>query len=261
MTPLTSLHKVQVLLKANADDNSFARLVIGAYRPAGINERAAIRVPQEPSLSKGPTDGDRSRSDVDGSFDAMLDVVSDTPDWESMSTVIRQHLTEIGTRVDLETSAVSAGTEWTLVPGGGESDDTILLYPMRRLPSLTLQQFHDYWLNVHSRFGIENANLAGYRQFHIDNAISTQINAELGLGIDDFDGVAEAFMASVEPFQTIDTDSSNNAEDVPPFTHTVLEDETRFIDLTRSAETPTSLGARSAPSSRYEYRLIGSTRK
>jgi hypothetical protein len=197
---------------------------------------------------------------VNGSFNAMLDVVSATPDWKSMSSVVRQHLIEIGAGIDRESSVVSAGTEWTLVPGGGELDDMILLYPMRRLPSLTPEQFHDYWLNVHSRFGIENAGLAGYRQFHIDHAISAQVNKELGLGIDDFDGVAEAFMPRIERSPTRDTDSSNTTENGPDVTHAVLEDETRFIDLSRSGETPTSLGARSATTELYEYKLIGSTR-
>jgi hypothetical protein len=103
----------------------------------------------------------------------------------------------------------------------------MLLYPMRRLPHLTTREFHDYWLHVHGRFGIGNPNVAGYRQFHVDHAASAAVNARLGLGTDDFDGVAESFLPTLEAFGDIRTDRGR--------AHEVLEDEARFIDYKGSA--------------------------
>jgi hypothetical protein len=103
----------------------------------------------------------------------------------------------------------------------------MLLYPMRRLPWLTCEEFHDYWLHVHGRFGIGNPNVAGYRQFHVDHIASADSNAGLGLGTCDFDGVAESFLPTLEAFGRIKTDRGQAQE--------VLEDETRFIDYQGSA--------------------------
>ena len=244
MSPFTSSHKVQVLLKAQTDDHAYESLLFGAGH-SGINTRVAVRIPRAPASDPSGLIGDGtfvgehpSVANDNGIFDGMLEVASAAPDWERMSTIVRQHLIAFGSHCDLDSSAVSAGTEWTLVPGGADQDATMLLYPMRRLPGLSLQQFHDYWLNVHGRFGIGNENVAGYRQFHVDHDVSSQINTELGLGIDDFDGIAESFLPTLEAFQNIKTDEG--------LTQEVLEDETRFIDYNTSATMEL-----------YRYRVLG----
>jgi hypothetical protein len=144
-----------------------------------------------------------------------------------MGQIAQDRLDDLASYIDRSSSAVSAGTEWTLVPGGADQDATMLLYPMRRLPRLTCQEFHDYWLNVHGRFGIGNPNVARYRQFHVDHTTSADINAGLRLGTCDFDGVAESFLPTLEAFGNIKTDKGQAQH--------VLEDETRFIDYQRSA--------------------------
>ena len=102
-----------------------------------------------------------------------------------------------------------------------------LVYVLERRADVTPKDFHDYWLNVHGRFGIGNPNVAGYRQFHVDHTTSADINAGLRLGTCDFDGVAESFLPTLEAFGNIKTDKGQAQR--------VLEDETRFIDYQRSA--------------------------
>jgi hypothetical protein len=231
METFAKSHKVQLLLKAMGGEPIPETLLFSAQPRSGFSVRAAERISR---ASKANPEGDGtfvgshpSAANVDRVFDAMWEVASPTPDWETLGQLARNRLDGLAQYADRSSSAVSAGTEWTLVPGGADQDATMLLYPMRRLPRLTCEEFHDYWLNVHGRFGIGNPNVAGYRQFHVDHATSAAINAGLGLGTSDFDGVAESFLPTLEAFGNIKTDKGQ--------ARLVLEDETRFIDYQRSA--------------------------
>jgi EthD domain len=235
MEAFATSHKVQLLFKAKGGEPIPETLLFSARPRIGFSVRAGVRISRAPaggSVVAGDGDGTfvgnhPSAVNVDRVFDAMWEVASPTPDWEMMTQLAQARVGALAAYVDRLSSAVSAGTEWTLVPGGADQDATMLLYPMRRLSRLTAEEFHDYWLHVHSRFGIGNPHVAGYRQFHVDHTASAESNADLGLGTSDFDGVAESFLPTLEAFGNIKTDRGQAQH--------VLEDESRFIDYQRSA--------------------------
>jgi hypothetical protein len=229
-----SSYKVQLLLRSAGEGPVPESLLFRAEPEGGPTVRAAARLARATvgeatgARGDGTFVGDHpSAVHGDRVFDAMWEVASTEADWGAMGRLAAERLADLEPYCDLAFSAVSAGTEWTLVPGGAEQDATMLLYPMRRLSRLTPQEFHDYWLYEHGRFGIGNPNVAGYRQFHVDRATSSAVNAGLGLGVDDFDGVAESFLPTPEAFAHIKTNERT--------TRRVLADEARFIDDKRSA--------------------------
>jgi hypothetical protein len=236
METFASSYKVQLLLQAKRGATVPEMLLFNDVGDGnGLSVRAGVRIPRAPAgtgtdeSNDGTFVGEHpSAANVDRVVDIMWEVASSTtPDWDRLGDLAQARLADLAPYCALPSSAVGAGTEWTLVPGGADQDATMLLYPMRRLPHLTSEEFHDYWLRVHGRFGIGNPNVAGYRQFHVDRAASAAVNAGLGLGTDDYDGVAESFLPTLEAFEDIKTDEG--------LTRQVLEDETRFIDYAGSA--------------------------
>ena len=235
METFGSSYKVQLLLQVKPGGSVPGSLLFtAADTPSDLSVRAGVRIPRAPAgTAAGEGDdgtfvgGHPSAANLHRVFDVMWEVASTTPDWEKLGALAQARLAGLAPYCALPSSAVGAGTEWTLVPGGADQDATMLLYPMRRLPHLSCDEFHDYWLHVHGRFGIGNPHVAGYRQFHVDHGASADVNAGLGLGTDDFDGVAESFLPTLEAFGDIKTDEGKVRQ--------VLEDETRFIDYAGSA--------------------------
>lgn len=106
-----------------------------------------------------------------------------------------------------------------------------LTFCLVRLPHLTREAFQDYWLNSH---GPLVRSLAGalrirrYVQLHsADPAISADIRASRSAP-DQFDGVAQLW------WDSFDDMASARAEEAAPAARALLEDERRFIDLTKS---------------------------
>jgi uncharacterized protein (TIGR02118 family) len=90
------------------------------------------------------------------------------------------------------------------------------IYLIRRKPSLSREDFHRYWREVH---GVIAARIPGLRRYVQCHAIERS-----GDG-DDFDGAAEAWFD--------DMDAVRNAVASPEYA-AARTDEARFIDLDRT---------------------------
>lgn len=74
------------------------------------------------------------------------------------------------------------------------------LYLMRRKAGTTHEQYIDYYLHRHSRFGFKTPGILGYTQFHVDPAASQDAAGRAGVGIYMVDSVSELHMTSLADF-------------------------------------------------------------
>ena len=101
-----------------------------------------------------------------------------------------------------------------------------------RHPSMTREQFQDYWLNKHAplfqKFA-ETYKTKRYVQCHtIDTPLNKGIRESRGM-MQEYDGVAEVWFESEE--ELVETMSSPEGQKLGA---TLLEDEANFIDHARS---------------------------
>lgn len=106
-----------------------------------------------------------------------------------------------------------------------------LTFCLRRLPSLSLAQFQDYWLNKHGPLvrRLQPAlGMVRYVQVH-------RLDGELGEGMrkvrnapEPYDGIAELWWQDEAAFRAARGPEAREAGRL------LLEDEARFIDLARS---------------------------
>jgi uncharacterized protein (TIGR02118 family) len=118
-----------------------------------------------------------------------------------------------------------------IAAGTGRNAVLKLTFCLRRLPSLSLAQFQDYWLNRHGPLvrRLQPAlGLVRYVQLH-------RLDGELGAGMaavrgapEPFDGIAELWWADEAAFRAARGPEAREAGRL------LLEDEARFIDLPRS---------------------------
>lgn len=107
-----------------------------------------------------------------------------------------------------------------------------MLFCLRRLPTLSLEEFQSYWRDTHAPLVARHApaiGLALYRQHHrLDDAVLGAL-LKGRLTDDPFDGVAELGWAS-----EADLLGGGGTPDVRAANRELFEDEQRFIDLARS---------------------------
>jgi len=107
-----------------------------------------------------------------------------------------------------------------------------LVFCLRRLPHLSREEFQRYWLESHGPLVRELAphlRVQRYVQVHtVTSAFSEAMSRHRGAP-DDFDGVAELWWDSVDDFAHAGT--TKEGRDAG---RRLLEDEKRFIDLSRS---------------------------
>ena len=96
----------------------------------------------------------------------------------------------LGNLLDPARSAVIAGIEHIIIPG---EQSLMLVFALRRLESLTSDEFHDYWLNHHAEVALTVPDLQGYRQFHAEADFTAEAADAVGVGITDFEGAAEGY--------------------------------------------------------------------
>ena len=119
-------------------------------------------------------DGDALVAAVQGSFDRLDDVVH------------------------RDLSGVLVGVPHEIIP----TAPTALryLYLMRRKSTHSREQYFDYYFKNHSRFGHRTPGIAGYTQFHVDDARSRAAASALGVGTWGADSVSELHLNSVAEF-------------------------------------------------------------
>jgi uncharacterized protein (TIGR02118 family) len=107
-----------------------------------------------------------------------------------------------------------------------------LTFCLRRLPTLSLAEFQDYWLNKHGPLvrRLQPAlGMVRYVQLH-------RLEGDLAAGMmrvrgapEPFDGVAELWWESEETFR-----AAGKSAEAREAGRLLLEDEAKFIDLPRS---------------------------
>lgn len=108
------------------------------------------------------------------------------------------------------------------------------VYCVRRLPSLSFEEFCDYWLNRHGPLVRQHAATVGMKRYvqshRIDNA-ELQAAAQVPRGItDSYDGITEVWWDSVETLMAaLQTPEGQEANRI------LSEDEARFVDCANSA--------------------------
>ena len=107
-----------------------------------------------------------------------------------------------------------------------------LTFCLRRLPSLTLAEFQDYWVNKHGPLvrRLQPAlGMVRYVQVHrVDTDLADGMRKVRGAP-EPYDGVAELWWESEESFRT-----AGRHPEARVAGRLLLEDEAKFIDLPRS---------------------------
>jgi uncharacterized protein (TIGR02118 family) len=107
-----------------------------------------------------------------------------------------------------------------------------ILFCLRRLPTLSAQEFQKYWYEVHAPLVKKHQKvlrIARYVQFHSDLGEITQKLTAFRDSPEPFDGVAEIWYESREALETLGKDPQARAA-----SKELKEDEMRFIDTTKS---------------------------
>jgi hypothetical protein len=188
--------------------------------PDGGSHRRLFRLANDPT--RQVAHGDEMAA-AEPPFDAVFEVGAEDADLAVIAAAVKDVAGRLGEWVDPSRSAAIAGTEHVIVPGNQPLE---LVFALRRLPTLTSQQFHDHWLNEHAEIARRVPGLRGYRQFHAEAAASADAAASAGLAGCDFEGTAEGFFENRDAFlQTMAQ---------PAVTADALADERTFIDHARS---------------------------
>ena len=107
-----------------------------------------------------------------------------------------------------------------------------LVFPLRRLATLSREQFQKYWLETHGPLVRRHAQALRIRRYVQLHTVDDPLNAVLreSRGAEEpYDGVAELWWDSREDLErTLATPEAQQAA------RELLEDEKRFIDLARS---------------------------
>ena len=107
-----------------------------------------------------------------------------------------------------------------------------LVFCLRRLPTLTREEFQRYWLEQHGPLVRSHAKALAIRRYvqthTLDGPTNAMLQASRG-GPDAYDGVAELWWDSPEALAAATSTPEGRAAGTA-----LLEDERRFIDLVRS---------------------------
>lgn len=184
----------------------------------GIGVRVTVH---DPSLLSGLTHGDATESAPP--FRYLVELACKREEADSKIDWLRAGLDSVD-GIDRASSAAVAGTEFTVVPG---EEQIMLGMALTRTPAMTHEAFSEYWRTTHAELGRTVPGSEGYRQVHIDAALTDNVVRTLGFDGPRFDGIALAYYSSQAAFEAI----MANTE----VTSALLADERQFIDHSRAA--------------------------
>jgi hypothetical protein len=190
------------------------------FLPKGAFHRRAFHLPDDPTQQIAHA---TEMGEAPGSFDAVFEVGAEGATWTELIPAVQGLVERLKELVNPARSAVIAGTEHVIVPG---EQPLLLVFALRRLPSLTSEEFHNYWLNKHADVGRAVPGLQGYRQFHADQKATETAAEAAGVAITDFEGAAEGYYQDLNSFLEIMSK--------PEVTADAIEDEKKFIYHSRS---------------------------
>jgi uncharacterized protein (TIGR02118 family) len=107
-----------------------------------------------------------------------------------------------------------------------------ITFCLKRLPHLSAQDFQEHWCEIHAplvRKHQKALRIVRYVQFHSDLGPLTEKLRAFRHSPEPYDGVAEIWYESREALEELGKDSSARAA-----SRELLEDEKRFVDLSRS---------------------------
>ena len=107
-----------------------------------------------------------------------------------------------------------------------------IYYTMRRLPSLSQEEFHKYWLETHGPLAKRLLAALGARRYVQVHTLDDPLGEALRItrdAIEPFDGVAVISGEREDLVKALNTPEGLQA------VQDLLDDEKRFIDLSRSA--------------------------
>jgi hypothetical protein len=132
------------------------------------------------------------------SYDAVIELrMPDGTDPDDVIGALAGLVGRLVAVVDSARSCVVMGFEYTVIVGEGPVQ---LFYCLRRIPSITHEQFSDYWRNTLVEETTKTPTKTGYRQLHADLELSSRAASAMDLGIDDYDGVALEWYPTVDGF-------------------------------------------------------------
>lgn len=214
--------------RPGTDPAELEGLLAGSARRAlaGPGGRTGVRV-AVPARTRtaGSTPAAAGQSNAAAArFDAVVSAGAPSAAPDEVAAVLRDIAADVAHLVDPAASAALSGTVTVLIPGEGPY---FTLYPLRRAPALSSEEFHEYWLRRHGALARRVPGLSGYRQFHAEPGATARLAELLSAGIRDFDGSAEGRRVSPDAV----------AVRHGPEIDAVLADEQNFIDLARCGPT------------------------
>jgi len=220
--------KAALLIGLNQDTNtdafqSFFRALADRYRSAlreGIGQTWSIKIPSS-EMEQVPHQ--ILMKDSPAPFDAIIQFSSNhKSDLAEMTDLLALLAGELGDYLDKRRSTVFVGKEVAITQGIGRVH---LAMALRRLPSLTHDEFMQHWFGRHASIG-EAVEGVHYRQNHIDVVKTEKLSARIGLGLEILDGLVDSYFANTE-----DAVELLSRKEVSVG---AIEDEKRFIDHSRS---------------------------
>jgi uncharacterized protein (TIGR02118 family) len=107
-----------------------------------------------------------------------------------------------------------------------------IAFCLRKLPSLSDREFHDYWLNIHGPLVKSVADKVGLKKYIQLHTLDTPLNAlarEPRGAPEPFDGIAEAWWEDMAALE-----KALNDPEAASVWKLLIEDEKKFIDLPNS---------------------------
>jgi len=107
-----------------------------------------------------------------------------------------------------------------------------IIFCLKRLPQLSVQEFQRHWYEVHAPLVQKHQKalrIVRYIQLHSDLGPLTERLRAFRHSPEPYDGVAEIWYESREALEGLGKDTSARAA-----SRELLEDEKRFVDLSRS---------------------------
>jgi uncharacterized protein (TIGR02118 family) len=209
--------KIELLLA------SAGKVSPGSSVHAALSGGSGVRVTvHDPSLLSGLDHGEATASAPP--FKYLVELACDS------SVSATRPIDWVATRlqavdgIDRARSTAIVGPEYTVVPG---EEQIMLGMALTRRQDITGEAFSDYWRSTHAELGRSVPGSEGYRQVHLDSALTERARQVLGFGGPRFDGMALAYYSSQEAFEAIMANSE--------VTSALLADERRFIDHSKAA--------------------------
>lgn len=107
-----------------------------------------------------------------------------------------------------------------------------VVFCLRRLPSLSPEEFASYWRNVHGPLIRQHAEALGILRYEQSHTVPSSAGAALASvrgAPEPFDGIASLWFKDLESIEPARLSAAARSAG-----RAVLEDEKRFIDLARS---------------------------